>query len=244
MGKANSKCNNQLSIISHTQSLLSSCHSKRKHIDLSVFISKERLRTKKKVLMLGLDGVGKTDLFSRLICHEKQTTTATTKSLPQPTMGYNVETIKVHCNHFCHRRSHEITLWDCGGQSSLQPLWSYHFSNTSLLLWLINVHDRSRLDTNLQLLSQILTNPLLYRVPVLIISYHSSMKRQDEKKTFDDDKNENLLTNLEIAFRFLSTLAASHASTFKWQVISINLNDNSTDDLRKLRQSFKELMEL
>ncbi len=158
-------------------------------------------------------------------------------------LGYNVETIKLYCNHLCHRRSHKITLWDCGGHSSLRSLWSYHFSNTSLLLWLINIHDRSRLDINLQLLSQILTNPLLYRVPVLIILYESLFGLQDEKLS-DEDNNQNLLTNLEVAFRFLATLSTSRATTFKWQVINVNSNKNSDEDLKKIRQSFKELMEL
>jgi hypothetical protein len=52
------------------------------------------------------------------------------------------------------------------------------------------------------------------------------------------------LTNLEVAFRFLATLSNSRASTFKWQVINVNLNENSDDELKKIRQSFKELMEL
>ncbi|CAF1092419.1 unnamed protein product [Adineta ricciae] len=242
MGTSSSKSPHlPTSLISRTQSLITSCHSKHKHLDWTLLLNKGHVRTKKKVLMLGLDGVGKTDLFSRLVCQDKQTSKA--DSLPQPTMGYNVETIKVYCNHLFHRRCHEITLWDCGGQSSLQPLWSYHFSNTSLLLWLINVHDRSRLDANLQLLSQILSNPLLFRVPVLIVLYHSKLHRRDQK-TSNDEKNEGLLTNLEVAFRFLSTLSTSHASTFKWQVIKVKLNEDSTNDLKKIQQSFKELMEL
>jgi GTPase SAR1 family protein len=211
---------------------------------------------KKKVLMLGLDGVGKTDLFTRLICHEKQLTKI--NPLPRPTigklipmkkktkiipinLGYNVETIKVRCYHLCHRRSHKITLWDCGGHSSIRSLWSYHFSNTSLLLWLINIHDRSRLDTNLQLLSHILTNPLLYRIPVLIVLYDSLFDFENDKLS-DEENDQNLLTNLEVAFRFLATLSTSRASTFKWQVIHIHSNHD--DDLKKLRQSLKELMEL
>jgi small GTP-binding protein len=238
--------------MSHSQLFLSSCHEKRIPIDFCEFHNKQRLCMKKKVLMLGLDGVGKTDLFTRLISYQKQSTRTN-----QPTigefyqgvfaeqgfffiLGYNVETIKVYCNHLWHRRSHKITLWDCGGQSSLRPLWSYYFPNTSLLLWIINVHDRSRLETNLQLLSQILTNPLLYRVPVLIVLYDSLFGLEDEQIS-EEDNHQNLLTNLEVAFRFLATFSISRSSTFKWQVININSND---DDLKKIRQSFKELMDL
>jgi len=92
-------------------------------------------------------------------------------------------------------------------------------------------------------LSQILSNPLLYRVPVLIVLYESSFGLQ-EQKISDEDNNQNLLTNLEVAFRFLATLSTSRANTFKWQVINFKANENSDDDLKKIRQSFKELMEL
>ncbi|CAF2514887.1 unnamed protein product [Rotaria sp. Silwood2] len=238
---SNIKCNYRFPTICNARSSVLLCKRKTNYIDFCEFYNKQRLCMKKKVLILGLDGVGKTDLFTRLTCDTRQSSKL--KSLPQPTIGYNVETIKLHSRHFCHRRCHKITLWDCGGQSSLRSLWSYHFSNTSLLLWLINANDRSRLDTNLHLLSQILTNRLLYRVPVLIVVYHNVFGSQDDK-IFDKNNNENLLTNLEVAFHFLTTLTTSRASTFKWQVISVNLNDNSDEDLKKIRQSFKELMEL
>jgi hypothetical protein len=110
---------------------------------------------------------------------------------------------------------------------------------------LINIHDRSRLDTNLQLLSQILTNPLLYQVPVLIVLYNSSFDKYQQKEKSDEDTKQNLLTNLEVAFRFLATLSTSRASTFKWQVINVTLDENNSQtDLKKIQECFRELMEL
>ncbi|CAF1092815.1 unnamed protein product [Rotaria sordida] len=256
MGSINSKsshennCSNTLQIkhynrfssLSRLQSLLSSCHHQRDDNDFQCFNNKERSCSKKKVLILGLDGVGKTELFTRLICYDKKRLKI--DSLPRPTIGYNVETIKLRCHHLYHRQYHKITLWDCGGQSSVRSLWSYHYSNTSLLLWLINIYDRSRLDTNLHLLSQILTNPIFYRVPVLIVLYNSSLDQNNQEKS-DENTNQDLLTNLEISFRFLATLSTSRASTFKWQVIDITLDENDSQrDFKKIRQSFRELMEL
>lgn len=142
----------------------------------------------------------------------------------------------MQCPHLYHRHSHRLTLWDCGGQPSLRPLWPYHFANTSLLLWLINIHDRSRFDLNLQLLSQLLTNRLLDRIPILIVLYDHVFPDQSTAE------KENLLTNLEVAFRFLATLSTSRASTFKWQVISIR--SQTSDDLKKIRRAFVELMDL
>ncbi|UJR38343.1 hypothetical protein I4U23_031013 [Adineta vaga] len=220
----------------HSHSILSSCGSFRKNENyFRTSRNKRRVCSKKKVLILGLDRSGKTDLFHRLLSYNKPSLKI--ESFPQPTMGYNVETIGVRCRHLSHRRYHKITLWDCGGHSAVRSLWSYHYSNTSLLLWLINIHDRNRLDLNLQILSQVLTNSLLSQVPVLIVLYNSSFNQYEE--------NENLLTNLEVAFRFLATLSTSRASSFKWQVINVTLNEiDSQTDLKKIQQSFRELMEL
>ncbi|CAF3259910.1 unnamed protein product [Rotaria socialis] len=239
--KSDIKCSYRFPTIFHSGSLISLRNRKLKYIDFE-FYNRQRFCMKKKVLILGLDGVGKTDLFNRLICPTNQLPKL--HSLSQPTVGYNVETIKVYSRHFYLRRCHKITIWDCGGQPSLRSLWPYHFSNTSLLLWLINAHDRSRLDINLDLLSQTLKNRLLDRVPVLIVVYQTSVVLQNQKKIFNENHNENLLTNLEVAYRFLITLSTYRANTFKWQVISINLNDNSNEDLKRVQQSFKELMEL
>jgi ribosome biogenesis GTPase A len=79
------KNSNRLSSISRPRSLLSSCNYRNHDKDFRRFYSKRRLCSKKKVLILGLDGVGKTDLFNRLICSSKQE--SKTDSPPQPTIG-------------------------------------------------------------------------------------------------------------------------------------------------------------
>ncbi len=77
--------------------------------------------------------------------------------------------------------------------------------NDSYLLYqvqqYISVYDRARLDTNLQLLSQILTNPLFYRMSVLIVLYDKSFGPKD-RRISDEEMNQSLLINLEVAFRF------------------------------------------
>ncbi|CAF1342012.1 unnamed protein product [Adineta ricciae] len=237
MGLMKSKTTNNTLLNGEQSSLLSSCGSFRSK---DKRLNKRRLCSKKKVLMLGLDRSGKTDLFHRLISCDQPSLKI--DAFPQPTMGYNVETIGVRCYHLNHHQYHKITLWDCGGHASVRSLWPYHYSNTSLLLWIINIHDRKRLDMNLQLLSQVLNNSLLYQVPVLIVLYHSSFHQFEVNSSADE---ENLLTNLEVAFRFLATLSTSRASSFKWQVINVTVNEKDCQtDLKKIRECFRELMEL
>jgi ribosome biogenesis GTPase A len=96
MGSMNSKSTNnvnilssknsyRLSSISRPRSSLSSWNYRHHHNDFRRFYTKRRLCLKKKVLILGLDGVGKTDLFNRLISSNKQE--SKTDSPPQPTIG-------------------------------------------------------------------------------------------------------------------------------------------------------------
>jgi hypothetical protein len=92
------KSNYRFPTTSHSRSLLTSCHQKTNYINFQEFYNKERLCMKKKVLILGLDGVGKTDLFTRLIRHNKQP--ATINSLPRPTIGKCL-VLKKRLNGFC-----------------------------------------------------------------------------------------------------------------------------------------------
>ena len=93
------------------------------------------------------------------------------------------------------------------------------------------------MDLNLQVLSQLLNNRLLDRIPVLIVLYDHLFGNFSP-----EDKTENLLTNLEVAFRFLATLSTSRASTFKWQVI--NVHSQTIDDLKQIRRALVELLSL
>lgn len=74
---------------------------------------------------------------------------------------------------------------------------------------------------------------------MLIILYNLPFEK------FSGDGNQHLLTNLEVAFRFLATLSTSRASTFKWQVINVTFDQLSFEsDMKKIRQSFQQLMDL
>jgi GTPase SAR1 family protein len=213
---------------------------------------RRRRSTKRKVLILGLNGIGKTDLFTRLVAF--YTPTLASVGLVRPTIG---ESSRVESPERCPSRttnnmrkrrrwchaSDQITLWDCGGEPSMQSLWSYHYPSTSLLVWLVNAHDRSRCDTSLELLTQVLAEPLLHRVPVLIIVYHLSFDpRLDD--TADEHVEQQVLTKFEVAFRFLSLLPTCRASSFQWQVINVTPNENMRDDMTKVEQCFRHLMKL
>jgi hypothetical protein len=76
---------NRYSLLSQPPSFLSSCTHQNDSKDIQHCDIKRRFCLKKKVLILGLDGVGKTDLFTRLISPDQEKFKI--HSLPRPTIG-------------------------------------------------------------------------------------------------------------------------------------------------------------
>ena len=73
---------------------------------VSRFFTKER-----RIIMIGLDSVGKTSILYRLLLGEN------IKSIP--TAGFNFETVKYNNINF--------NIWDISG---LRTLWNHYFCNT------------------------------------------------------------------------------------------------------------------
>ena len=77
---------NQPSTLSCSPTLLLTCNrTSDDDNDIYHLYQRRRFCSKKKVLILGLDGVGKTDLFTKLICYHKKGLKF--DSLPRPTIG-------------------------------------------------------------------------------------------------------------------------------------------------------------
>ena len=72
-----------------------------------------------RVLILGLDGAGKTSLVKRL-------TAAGDPQQTEPTKGFNNALIKVG--------DREINAWDVGGQENIRQYWSNYYRSTDLLV--------------------------------------------------------------------------------------------------------------
>merc|ERR1712002_765759 len=63
------------------------------------------------ILILGLDGAGKTTILYRLQAGEVVTTI--------PTIGFNVETVVY--------KNLKFQVWDLGGQTSIRPYWRCYY---------------------------------------------------------------------------------------------------------------------
>ena len=102
----------------------------------------KRLLSKKEVriLMLGLDGAGKTTILYKLKLGDNVTTI--------PTIGFNVETLEYKNINF--------TVWDVGGQDKIRRLWRNYYMNTHALIFVVDCNDRDRVDEARQELTQML----------------------------------------------------------------------------------------
>jgi len=83
-----------------------------------------------RVLMVGLDGAGKTTILYKLKLGE------VIQSLP--TVGFNVEEVNYKNLNF--------TVWDIGGQDRIRKLWRYYFQNTDVVIYVVDSNDRERLE--------------------------------------------------------------------------------------------------
>ncbi|XP_063683286.1 ADP-ribosylation factor-like [Bolinopsis microptera] len=82
-----------------------------------------------RILMVGLDGAGKTTILYKLKLGEVVTTI--------PTIGFNVETTEYQNVSF--------TVFDVGGQDKLRPLWKHYYTNTQGIIFVVDSNDKERL---------------------------------------------------------------------------------------------------
>jgi len=111
--------------------------------------------TPSRILLLGLDGAGKTTILYRVKLNE------TVSSIP--TIGFNVETV-TPC------KGVTFTVWDVGGQQKIRVLWKYYFQNNDGLIYVVDSTDIERIKESAAELHSILEDDNMRNVPVVIIA--------------------------------------------------------------------------
>ncbi|EFN82659.1 GTP-binding ADP-ribosylation factor-like protein 1 protein [Harpegnathos saltator] len=107
-----------------------------------------------RILILGLDGAGKTTIlyrfdlaltgpylgyhyrFCAIQCylHKLQVGEVVTTI---PTIGFNVEQVTY--------KNLKFQVWDLGGQTSIRPYWRCYYSNTDAIIYVVDSADRDRI---------------------------------------------------------------------------------------------------
>ena len=106
----------------------------------------------KKILLLGLDGAGKTTILYKMNLGETVHTI--------PTVGFNVETIKY--------KNIELNCWDIGGQKKIRSLWHYYYEGVDAIVFCVDSNDPSRVLEVQEELYQLLEHESLCETPLLI----------------------------------------------------------------------------
>ena len=106
-----------------------------------------------KILLLGVDAVGKTKLLYKLKLNEDVMTI--------PTIGFNVETIPY--------KEKEIIMWDIGGGDKIKELWKHYFGTMKCIIFVIDISNKSRMEEYIETFKLLLNQHKEYRnIPILI----------------------------------------------------------------------------
>ncbi|CAH8262301.1 unnamed protein product [Arabidopsis lyrata] len=111
-------------------------------------------KSKVRILMVGLDGSGKTTILYKLKLGEVVTTV--------PTIGFNLETVEYKGINF--------TVWDIGGQEKIRKLWRHYFQNAQGLIFVVDSSDSERISEARNELHRILTDNELEGACVLVFA--------------------------------------------------------------------------
>ncbi|SCU99194.1 LAFA_0G22562g1_1 [Lachancea sp. 'fantastica'] len=107
-----------------------------------------------RILMVGLDGAGKTTVLYKLKLGEVVTTI--------PTIGFNVETVEY--------KNISFTVWDVGGQDKIRPLWRHYFRNTEGIIFVVDSNDRSRISEAREVLQRMLNEDEIRNASLLVFA--------------------------------------------------------------------------
>ena len=107
-----------------------------------------------RILMLGLDGAGKTTILFNLKLGEVVNTV--------PTIGFNMETVQY--------KNVEFSVWDVGGQERLRQLWHHYYEGTQGLIFAVDSSDRDRIDEAAETLRNLMNDEYLKDACLLVFA--------------------------------------------------------------------------
>jgi small GTP-binding protein len=120
----------------------------------NIFRKLFHLKKDARLLMLGLDGAGKTTILYKMKLGEIVVCI--------PTIGFNCERVDY--------KNISFTIWDIGGQDRIRKLWNYYYRETQALIFVIDSNDRERISEAEYELNHLLDQEEFKDVPLLVLA--------------------------------------------------------------------------
>jgi len=117
-----------------------------------------------RILMVGLEGAGKTTTLYKL----KLGNVVTTNPTPDLAPDFKVETVEF--------RNISFTVWDVGGQENIRPLWRHYYTNTTGIIFVVDSSDVDRIDEAKGELNRMLEAEELEESVLLVIANKQDLK--------------------------------------------------------------------
>jgi small GTP-binding protein len=117
-------------------------------------LAESKAEAQGRILMLGLDGAGKTTILYALKLNEKVETV--------PTVGFNIEEVTA--------AGVTVTIWDCGGQEKLRSTWRYYYKGTQAVIFVVDASDRERVPEAKRELQKLMSEELLKDCSLLVFA--------------------------------------------------------------------------
>lgn len=170
-----------------------------------------------RVLILGLDGAGKTTILYKLQIGEVVQTIPSEYGLglaeiwhvglqhdvwqtanihPFAAIGFNVETLNY--------KNLKFNVWDLGGQTSIRPYWRCYYANTMAVIFVVDSTDKERIETASQELHTMLGEEELQDAALLVFA-----NKQDQKDALSASEVSKALKLVDLKDRSWSIVACS-----------------------------------
>lgn len=133
-----------------------------------------------RILILGLDGAGKTTILYRLHLGEVISTT--------PTIGFNVETLKY--------KNLQFNVWDLGGQTIIRPYWRCYYQGTQAVVFVVDSTDKERMEVCAAELKAMLEEDELQDSALLVFA-----NKQDQPGALEVDEVSKVMNLSELKDR-------------------------------------------
>eukprot|EP00768_Dysnectes_brevis_P005717 gnl/Dysnectes_brevis/4246_a5623_664.p1 GENE.gnl/Dysnectes_brevis/4246_a5623_664~~gnl/Dysnectes_brevis/4246_a5623_664.p1 ORF type:complete len:237 (+),score=37.68 gnl/Dysnectes_brevis/4246_a5623_664:288-998(+) len=149
----------------------------------SLFSCCSKTIIEKRVLVMGLDAVGKTTFLYRIVSDTFITTI--------PTIGFNTESVTNRVTD-SHGRPTQVKmqLWDLGGSAQIRRLFRHYYDGTNGLIFIVDSSDMNpvRIEEARTLLNSIVSHEALPSCPLLILA-----SKQDVDQAMSPQEIEGLM---------------------------------------------------